>query len=116
MSAAALGLAFSAAVLLIALRVIHLIRPDWIRWQLKSAIPLMLIGVAFAFLQFAAPRTRVQIVLGLSVSTAFILWGVEQFVMNQFVAASIDDVVVFLFVVDLSLVIYQHLKSKDRLL
>lgn len=71
-------------------------------------------GLAFALLQFAVSRTRIQIVLGLSVSAAFIFWGVEQFVPNPFVASSIDDFVVFLFVLDLSLVIYQHLKSTEH--
>src|SRR5579871_5723614 len=110
LSAVSLGFAFLTAVLLIALRLIHLFRPDVMSWHLKSAIPLMLVGIAFALMQFAVIRTRGQIVLGLFVSLAFILWGVEQFVPNQFVAFSIDDLVVFLFVLDLSLVIYQHLK------
>jgi hypothetical protein len=114
LSAVALGFASLTAVLLIVLRLIHLFRPDVIRWNLKSAIPLMLVGIAFALLQFGVSRTRIQIVLGLSVSAAFVFWGVEQFVSSQFVASSIDDFVVFLFVLDLSLVIYQHLRSTDR--
>jgi len=104
-------LAFGAALLLIALRFVNYFRPDPFTWTLKSAIPLILAGTSLACLQFAVPRTRPQIVLGLSVSSAFILWGVEQFVTNQLLASCIDDLVVFLFVLDLSLVVYGQIKK-----
>jgi len=107
------GLAVSAAVLLLTLRAIHSFRPDIIPWTLKSGVPLMLAGAAFAGLQFAISRTRAQIVLGLMVAAAFILWGAEQFLPNPAIAAFIDDLVVFLFVVDLSLVTFGHLKAKS---
>ncbi len=44
------------------------------------------------------------------VAAAFILWGTEQFLSNQALISFIDDVVVLLFVTDLSIVIYGHLK------
>ena len=113
-SAVALGLAVCSAICLVSLRLIHCVQPDLLPWTLKSAIPLILIGLAFAFLQFALPRTRAQILLGLTVAAAFILWGTEQFLSNQALVASIDDLVVFLFVLDLSIVIYGHLKSGVR--
>jgi hypothetical protein len=106
-------LAFASAVLVLALRLIRCFLPDLISWKLKSALPLMLAGTAFACLQFALPRTRRQIVLGLLVATAFILWGIEQFVSNHAVAAWIDDIVVFLFVLDLCLVIRGQLKESS---
>lgn len=109
-SAIVLGLAVSSGVVLMALRVIHTLRPDLIGWTLKSAIPLILIGVSFACLQFVVSRSRIQILLGLLVSLAFILWGIEQFLSNRELVAGIDDVVVFLFVLDLGIVIYGHLK------
>jgi hypothetical protein len=109
-SALALALAVFAAIVLVTLRLIHCFQPDLLTWPVKSAIPLILIGIAFATLQFVLPRTRAQIGLGLSVAAAFILWGTEQFLSNPAIASFIDDIVVLLFVLDLSIVIYGHLK------
>jgi hypothetical protein len=109
-SAVSLALALLAAICILILRLIRFLQPNLLSWTLKSAIPLILIGIAFASLQFVLPRTRRQILLGLMVALAFILWGVEQFLLNQAMASFVDDVVVFLFVLDLSLVIYEHLK------
>ncbi len=109
-SALALGLAVSSAVLLVALRLLHCAQPHLFPWTLKSAVPLISIGVAFASFQFVVSRTRAQIVLGLLVALAFILWGAEQFVSNRAIVAFMDDLVVFLFVLDLGIVIYGHLK------
>lgn len=108
-SAVAGSVALLAACLLVALRFLKLVAPSLRVWTLKSAIPLILVGFAFAFLQFAIPRTRSQLTLGLVVSAAFILWGSEQFLTNSALIAAIDDLVVFFFVLDLSLVIFGHL-------
>ncbi len=110
-SAIALGLAISSAICLIALRLVHCFEPNRLRLNLKSAVPLILIGIALACLQFAMTRTRRQVLLGLIVATAFVLWGTEQFLSNRAIVATIDDLVVFLFVLDLSMVIYGHLKT-----
>jgi len=109
-TAVAFGLAISTATIIVILDVIHFLKPKLVPWTLKSAVPLILIGIAFAALQFVSPRTRRQMILGLLVCLAFILWGTEQFVSNHAVASFIDDIVVFLFVLDLSIVIYGHLK------
>ena len=109
-SVVALGLAVFTAVLLVALRVLHSVQPHLFPWTLKSAVPLILIGVAFASLQFVVSRTRAQMVLGFLVALAFILWGAEQFVPNPAIVSFMDDMVVFLFVLDLGIVIYGHLK------
>jgi len=42
---------------------------------------------------------------------AFVLWGLEQFLNDQAVISFMDDIVVFLFVVDLSIVIRQNFRS-----
>lgn len=110
MSGIALGLAFASGTVLLVLRAIHSLRPDVLQWNFKSAIPLILIGVAFACLQFAMSRTRMQRLLGLMVALAFVLWDTEQFLSNQAIVSFIDDVVVCLFVLDLGLVTYGHLK------
>jgi hypothetical protein len=109
-SAVTSGLAISTAILVLALRVTHWFQPNLFPWTLKSAVPLILAGVAFACLQFAISRTRTQMVLGLVAAAAFILWGTEQFLPNRPIVPFIDDVVVFLFVFDISIAIYGHLK------
>jgi hypothetical protein len=112
-TAVTLVLAISSAVLLVALRLIHCFRPDLFPVALKSAVPLMLVGAAFGFFQFTASRTLRQVLLGLIVAAAFILWGTEQFLSNPAMVALIDDLVVFFFVLDLSVVIYGHLKPQS---
>lgn len=109
-SGIALVLAIFTAVIHITLNLIHYCQPNLIPWTLKSAVPLILIGIAFASLQFVLPRTNRQIGLGLMVALAFILWGIEQFLSNKMVASLIDDVVVLLFVLDLGIVIYGHMR------
>jgi hypothetical protein len=114
LSAIMLGLAISTAVLTFALRLVHCYRPDLFLLPLKSAMSLIFIGVAFACFQFAAPRTRNEVVLGLMVSVAFILWGTEQFLSDRSIVAFIDDIVVLFFVLDLSILIYGHLRPRRR--
>jgi hypothetical protein len=109
-SAIAFGLAITSAILIVIAHLIHSVNPGFVPWTLKSAVPLILIGTAFASLQFALPRTRGQMLLGLMVALAFILWGTEQFLSDQSIVSFIDDLVVLLFVIDLSIVIYGHLR------
>jgi uncharacterized membrane protein YkvA (DUF1232 family) len=78
-------------------------------WTLKSAIPLIAVGFSYLCFIATAPRTALQRLLGFLVALAFILWGAEQFLPDQILAAGIDDLVVFLFVLDLSLVIRENL-------
>jgi hypothetical protein len=89
----------------------HLLRPD-VTWRLKSAFPLIALGTSCALLQFTLPRTFVEFCLGLTVSAGFILWGVEQFIPQPQIAGLIDDVVVFVFVLDLSIVIRGKLRKR----
>ena len=112
----AIALAFAAAT---AGSIIVLDAAHWIRrgtsWQVKSALPLIGIGVSYALLQFTVPRTRTEFCLSLAVSLAFILWGAEQFMHTAWIISLVDDVVVFLFVLDLGIVIRGHLMRKiDR--
>lgn len=111
-SAVAAGLAVLSVVVVIALRIIHWFTPAFDRWSLRSGIPLILIGLSFACLQSSVRRTHGQRALGLAISFAFILWGVEQFLTNREIISFIDDLVVFLFVLDLSIVIHGALKGK----
>ena len=83
-------------------------------WCMKSAIPLTLVGVSYACILFALQRTLLQRFLGLLVCFAFIGWGSEQFISDPAMVALIDDSIVFLFVLDLSLMIREHLKGLSQ--
>jgi len=109
LSGAALLCACGSALGVILLDAVHWLQQD-ISWKVKSALPLIGIGVSYALLQFTLPRTRTEFLLSLAVSLAFILWGLEQFIPTPRIASQIDDIVVFLFVVDLAIVIWGRLK------
>ncbi|MGA3172573.1 MAG: hypothetical protein ABSE62_16345 [Chthoniobacteraceae bacterium] len=113
LSAIALLFAFATACAIILLDALHYLRPD-LGWRIKSALPLIGIGASYALLSFTLPRTRTEFLLGLAVSLAFILWGAEQFIPIPRIASQIDDGVVFLFVMDLAVVIRGHLKRTQK--
>jgi hypothetical protein len=95
--------AFGSAAAIILLDAVHWARPE-LAFRIKSALPLIGIGVSYALLQITLPRTWTELCLGFAVSAAFILWGLEQY-LPAAIASHIDDVVVFLFVLDLAIVI-----------
>ena len=114
-SAVTLAMAFLSALFILLLHIphsrellqsIHLNLPGWC---LKSAWPLIFIGISYASLLFTLPHTPAQRLLGLLVCLAFAGWGSEQFISNPSIVSLIDDMIVFLFVLDLSLVIRGHL-------
>ena len=107
-SALVLAAAFASAAGVLLFDALHWVRPD-ISWKVKSAVPLICIGVSYALLQFTLPRTRTEFCLSLAVSMAFVLWGTEQFIPVPWIASQMDDVVVFLFVLDLGIVIRSRL-------
>jgi len=112
----ALVSAFSTAVLIVAFhtfRVFGGTQPAFLP-VLKSAIPLIAIGISYITLVFTIPRTGAQRVLGVLVGLAFVLWGAEQFMHDQGWISFIDDIVVFLFVLDLSIVVWENLKRSLR--
>jgi hypothetical protein len=110
-SASALCLAVVTAIAVVASHALQIFLPGVPSWSIKSAIPLILISTAFGALQFAIPRSWVQRLTGFMAATAFLLWGIEQYVPNRTMAGFIDDLVVLLFVLDLALVIRGQLKS-----
>jgi hypothetical protein len=111
-SMVALWIAFLTAISIVGLHAFRMIggnTPAFLL-TLKSAVPLIGIGLSYICLILAVPRTIPQRLLGFLVGVAFILWGAEQFMSNQGLASFIDDIVVFLFVLDLSLVVRKNLK------
>jgi len=77
----------------------------------RSAIPLIAIGISYFILIISLRRTFGQRLVGIFIGLAFVLWGLEQFLSDKAVISFIDDVVVFLFVVDLSIVIRHNLRN-----
>lgn len=110
-SAITFGLAGTSACIVVVLDALHFFQPQVLPLRIKSAFPLMFVGLSYGCLQFTIPRTWKELALGLAVGSAFVLWGVEQFIGPPAVVALIDDLVMFLFVMDLSIVIRGRLKG-----
>jgi hypothetical protein len=113
-STIAFVLAISSACVVLVLDCLHFFGLDLLPWRPKSAFPLIFVGISYGCLQFTLPRSWKEFALSLAVGAAFILWGVEQFVPYPALASLMDDVVVFLFVLDLSIVIRGNLKYKKK--
>jgi hypothetical protein len=110
-SRVALCIAVVAAVFIVAFHTYRSLggRPVELPWAPKSAVPLVAIGISYLTLIFTVDRTPAQRLLGFLVGLAFILWGVEQYLPDPALVAWIDDLVVFLFVLDLGIVIRENL-------
>jgi hypothetical protein len=109
LSAIAMLFALACAIGIILLDAAHLLNHA-LTWHIKSALPLIGIGISYALLVFTLPRTITEFCLGLMVSLGFTLWGIEQFIPNPHYASLIDDLVVLLFILDLSIVIRAKLR------
>jgi DNA replication protein DnaC len=110
-SVGALWVATVTAGFLIVRHLLPLITGSELTISLKSGIPLLAIGVSYIILIITLPRTPGQRLVGILMGSAFVLWGAEQFLSDRAVISFMDDVVVFLFVVDLSIVIRQNLRN-----
>jgi peptidoglycan/LPS O-acetylase OafA/YrhL len=73
-----------------------------------SPAPLFLIGVAFIALQVWLRPGPGALLRRMMVALAFLLWGVVQLMPPGAQAATLGDVVIALFVVDLAIVIWQE--------
>jgi len=111
LSFSALWVAILTASFLIVRHILPLIMGSQPPITLKSAVPLIAIGISYSILIITLRRTVGQRLVGIFMGLAFVLWGLEQFLSDHAVISFIDDIVVFLFVVDLSIVIRQNLRS-----
>jgi hypothetical protein len=82
--------------------------------QKMAALPLICIGLSYVCLQLSIRRPRYELVKGLLLGIAFVLWGTEQLLPATHLVTIFDETVVTIFVVDLSLIIAEHLASKDH--
>jgi hypothetical protein len=72
---------------------------------------LLLIGSAYIALQGGAGQKGAETAKGVLLGLAFVLWGSEQFLPAGPTATGIDGVVIAIFVVDLSLMIWRRLRT-----
>lgn len=100
--------AFIAAILLLLYDVLPIVFPH----APISAAPLLFIGVAYLGFQGLIKPTPLDLCKALIVSTAFLLWGVDQLLPASSFATTLGDVVITLYVVDLGWMMLDRLKQK----
>ena len=80
-----------------------------------SAAPLLFIGAAYLGFQVLLRPNPLDFFKALIVSSAFILWGVDQLLPGGRVATTLGDVVITLYVLDLGWVMIDRLKLRNRI-
>src|SRR5579872_7009152 len=78
-----------------------------------SAAPLLLIGLSYIALQPLARPSPMELLQRLMLGSAFVLWGIDQLLPPGPAATIIGDVVITLYVIDLGLIIKEHLRRED---
>ena len=78
-----------------------------------SAAPLILIGLAYLSLATFARAGFFEFIKRALLASAFILWGIDQLMTAGPLSKLIGDVVITLYVFDLSLMIRDHLRRPD---
>jgi hypothetical protein len=79
-----------------------------------AALPLALIGLSYTLLQFSSARPNGELLKGVLLGVAFMLWGAELVLPRGALATRIDCLVVLIFVGDLGYIIAEHLRRKDH--
>lgn len=79
-----------------------------------SAIPLLLIGLASLGFQVVTRPTPLDLFKAALVSTAFILWGIDQLLPTGWEATTLGDIVIVLYVIDLGWMMGDRLKERHK--
>lgn len=90
----------------------HHLAPNAQHTQCGSAA-LILIGLSYICLQLSLRRGLEEMLQGLLLGTAFVLWGGEQLLPPSRFVTLMDNLVVTIFVIDLSVIIWEHLQRQD---
>jgi len=77
-----------------------------------SAAPLLLIGAAYLAFQVLIRAQPLDLFKALIVSSAFILWGLDQLLPSGWFATTLGDVVIVLYVIDLGWMMMDRLKQQ----
>jgi hypothetical protein len=80
-----------------------------------SAAPLLFIGAAYLGFQVLIRPTPLDLFKALILSSAFILWGIDQLLPSGWVATTLGDVVITLYVLDLGWVMIDRLKQSNHI-
>lgn len=81
--------------------------------QQIGALPLILIGLSYISFQLSGRRQIMERLKGLLLGLAFVLWGGEQLMSPSVWVTVMDSLVITIFVVDLALMIVEHLRGKE---
>jgi hypothetical protein len=70
-----------------------------------SALPLILIGLSWLSLHPGSGVHPIQFLKRLIAAVAFVLWGIDQMLPPGWLASTVGDVVIALFVLDMALIV-----------
>ena len=105
--------ALAAIAILVASDITHHLAFTYINQQ-AGALALILIGSSYICIQLSAKRPWAEMLKGVLLGLAFLLWRAEQLLTASPLVTAMDTAVVTIFVVDLSLIIREHLRRNDH--
>lgn len=76
--------------------------------------PLLLIGLAALGFQVMARPNALDLFKALIVSTAFLLWGIDQLLPTGWLATTVGDMVIVMYVIDLGWMMVDHLRQQEH--
>ncbi len=79
-----------------------------------GAVPLISIALSYISFQLSDRRKLAERSKGLLLGFAFLIWGCEQLLPPSPWVTVIDNLVITIFVVDLALIVIEHLRRKDH--
>ena len=85
----------------------------WLTHGPVSALPLLLIGVAYLGLQAILRPHIFELLKRVMLASAFILWGIDQLLPTGSVATTLGDIVIVLYIIDLALMMRDALFTKS---
>ena len=79
-----------------------------------GALSFMLIGGSYLTLQLSSPRPWNKKLKPFLLGIGFLFWGSAQLLPSGLLVTAMDTTVVLIFVMDLSLIILEHLRGKNH--
>jgi hypothetical protein len=86
-----------------------------LRHQRAGAFALIFVGTSLICLQMNVGWRWIEVLKGLLLGLAFVLWGTEQFMPPGHGATAVDGLVIAIFVLDLGLFIWGRLEAQVKL-
>lgn len=84
---------------------------NWLAHAPVSALPLLLIGLASLGFQLIIRPGWLDLSKALIVSAAFLLWGIDQLLPPSWLATTLGDSVIVLYVIDLGWMMLDRLRQ-----